>query len=74
MKTKTIQMVLTLSNERSTATTMLPFWSGSGTTPGVVLRKEVRGERKYRYCLTTLTVPKPHCIGFARRRIGRGGR
>lgn len=32
------------------------------------------GERKYRYCLTTLTVPKPHCIGFARRRIGRGGR
>ncbi|XP_077483585.1 enhancer of Polycomb [Amblyomma americanum] len=32
------------------------------------------GERKFRYCLTTLNLPKPHCIGFARRRIGRGGR
>ncbi|KAM7284920.1 enhancer of polycomb homolog 1 [Ixodes scapularis] len=32
------------------------------------------GDRKYRYCLTTLAVPKPHCVGFARRRIGRGGR
>ncbi|XP_007494201.1 enhancer of polycomb homolog 2 isoform X4 [Monodelphis domestica] len=28
---------------------------------------------RYRHCLTTLTVPR-RCIGFARRRIGRGGR
>ncbi|KAM4685548.1 enhancer of polycomb homolog 1 isoform 6-T6 [Amazona ochrocephala] len=31
------------------------------------------GDVRYRYCLTTLTVPQ-RCIGFARRRIGRGGR
>nr|XP_033801254.1 enhancer of polycomb homolog 2 isoform X2 [Geotrypetes seraphini] len=28
---------------------------------------------RYRHCLTTLTVPH-RCIGFARRRVGRGGR
>ncbi|XP_039183842.1 enhancer of polycomb homolog 2 isoform X2 [Crotalus tigris] len=28
---------------------------------------------RYRHCLTTLTVPR-RCIGFARRRVGRGGR
>lgn len=32
------------------------------------------GDREYRYCLTTITLPRPQCIGFARRRIGRGGR
>ncbi|KAM9308760.1 enhancer of polycomb homolog 1 isoform 4-T4 [Gastrophryne carolinensis] len=31
------------------------------------------GDTRYRYCLTTLTVPR-RCIGFARRRVGRGGR
>ncbi|KAM9163938.1 enhancer of polycomb homolog 1 isoform 1-T1 [Pangshura tecta] len=31
------------------------------------------GDVRYRYCLTTLTVPQ-RCIGFARRRLGRGGR
>ncbi|XP_026545183.1 enhancer of polycomb homolog 1-like, partial [Notechis scutatus] len=31
------------------------------------------GDEHYRYCLTTLTVPH-RCIGFSRRRIGRGGR
>ncbi|XP_053322158.1 enhancer of polycomb homolog 1 isoform X2 [Spea bombifrons] len=31
------------------------------------------GDIRYRYCLTTLTVPRK-CIGFARRRVGRGGR
>ncbi|KAK1172030.1 hypothetical protein AOXY_G4497 [Acipenser oxyrinchus oxyrinchus] len=30
-------------------------------------------DARYRYCLTTLTVPR-RCVGFARRRIGRGGR
>ncbi|XP_020641329.3 enhancer of polycomb homolog 2 isoform X1 [Pogona vitticeps] len=28
---------------------------------------------RYRHCLTTLSVPR-RCIGFARRRVGRGGR
>lgn len=31
------------------------------------------GEKKYRFSLTTLSQP-PRCIGFARRRLGRGGR
>ncbi|XP_007536526.1 enhancer of polycomb homolog 1 isoform X2 [Erinaceus europaeus] len=31
------------------------------------------GDVRYRYCLTTLTVPQ-RCIGLARRRLGRGGR
>ncbi|XP_010880901.2 enhancer of polycomb homolog 1-like isoform X1 [Esox lucius] len=31
------------------------------------------GDARYRYCLTTLTVP-PRCLGMARRRLGRGGR
>lgn len=32
------------------------------------------GDKRYRYCLTALPSEKPRCIGFARRRIGRGGR
>ena len=32
------------------------------------------GDRKYRFCLTSLSTPNPRCIGFSRRRIGRGGR
>ncbi|KAL0965987.1 hypothetical protein UPYG_G00289100 [Umbra pygmaea] len=31
------------------------------------------GDPRFRYCLTTLTVP-PRCLGMARRRLGRGGR
>ncbi|XP_076093763.1 enhancer of polycomb homolog 1-like isoform X2 [Mytilus galloprovincialis] len=31
------------------------------------------GDKKYRYNLTSLSQP-PRCIGFARRRLGRGGR
>lgn len=31
------------------------------------------GEKKYRYTLTSLSQPQ-RCIGFARRRVGRGGR
>ncbi|XP_061443889.1 enhancer of polycomb homolog 1 isoform X1 [Rhineura floridana] len=30
-------------------------------------------DERYRYCLTTLTIPQ-RCIGFSRRRVGRGGR
>jgi hypothetical protein len=32
------------------------------------------GEPRYRYSLASLSTPKPRCIGFARRRVGRGGR
>ncbi|KAK3909112.1 Enhancer of polycomb-like protein 1 [Frankliniella fusca] len=32
------------------------------------------GDHRYRFCLTSVSRPKRQCIGFARRRIGRGGR
>ncbi|XP_023303869.2 uncharacterized protein LOC111685819 isoform X3 [Lucilia cuprina] len=32
------------------------------------------GDSKYRYTLTSIKHPRPRCIGFARRRMGRGGR
>uniref|UniRef100_T1JAR8 Enhancer of polycomb-like protein n=1 Tax=Strigamia maritima TaxID=126957 RepID=T1JAR8_STRMM len=32
------------------------------------------GDKRYRYCLTSLSLPRPRCVGFARRRLGRGGR
>ncbi|XP_046879702.1 enhancer of polycomb homolog 1-like isoform X2 [Hypomesus transpacificus] len=31
------------------------------------------GDPRYRYCLTSLSVPR-RCVGLARRRVGRGGR
>ena len=31
-------------------------------------------DKRHRYCLTSLQHPKQRCIGFARRRVGRGGR
>ncbi|KAH8321395.1 hypothetical protein KR074_003760 [Drosophila pseudoananassae] len=31
-------------------------------------------DTKYRYTLTSINNPRPRCIGFARRRMGRGGR
>ena len=31
-------------------------------------------EPRYRYSLASLSTPKARCIGFARRRVGRGGR
>nr|XP_014088244.1 uncharacterized protein LOC106616209 [Bactrocera oleae] len=32
------------------------------------------GDTKYRFTLTSIRHPRPRCIGFARRRMGRGGR
>ncbi|XP_073812627.1 enhancer of Polycomb [Musca autumnalis] len=32
------------------------------------------GDTKYRYTLASIKHPRPRCIGFARRRMGRGGR
>lgn len=31
-------------------------------------------DKRYRYSLTSISRPHPQCIGFARRRVGRGGR
>ncbi|KAG9355187.1 hypothetical protein JZ751_000025 [Albula glossodonta] len=42
-------------------------WSWCGPSEGGP------GDTRYRYCLTTLTVPR-RCVGLARRRLGRGGR
>ncbi|XP_055723046.1 enhancer of polycomb homolog 1-like isoform X2 [Salvelinus fontinalis] len=44
-----------------------------GSWPWVSPSEGGLGETRYRYCLTTLTVP-PRCLGMARRRLGRGGR
>jgi enhancer of polycomb-like protein len=32
------------------------------------------GDPRYRYSLASLSTPKPRCVGFVRRRVGRGGR
>uniref|UniRef100_A0A8C7P9B7 Enhancer of polycomb homolog n=1 Tax=Oncorhynchus mykiss TaxID=8022 RepID=A0A8C7P9B7_ONCMY len=44
-----------------------------GSWPWVSPSEGGMGDTRYRYCLTTLTVP-PRCLGMARRRLGRGGR
>uniref|UniRef100_A0A8C7UU47 Enhancer of polycomb homolog n=1 Tax=Oncorhynchus mykiss TaxID=8022 RepID=A0A8C7UU47_ONCMY len=44
-----------------------------GSWPWVSPSEGGLGDTRYRYCLTTLTVP-PRCLGMARRRLGRGGR
>ncbi|KAK6302583.1 hypothetical protein J4Q44_G00269380 [Coregonus suidteri] len=44
-----------------------------GSWPWVSPSEGGLGDTRYRYCLTTLTVP-PCCLGMARRRLGRGGR
>uniref|UniRef100_A0A674B2L7 Enhancer of polycomb homolog n=1 Tax=Salmo trutta TaxID=8032 RepID=A0A674B2L7_SALTR len=44
-----------------------------GSWPWVSPSEGGLGDTRYRYCLTTLTVP-PRCLGMARRRQGRGGR
>lgn len=31
-------------------------------------------DKRYKYSLTSIANPKPRCVGFARRRVGRGGR
>uniref|UniRef100_A0A8C5GKU1 Enhancer of polycomb homolog n=1 Tax=Gouania willdenowi TaxID=441366 RepID=A0A8C5GKU1_GOUWI len=45
----------------------------SGSWPWVSPSEGGLGESRFRYCLTSLTVPR-RCIGLARRRVGRGGR
>ncbi|OCT75547.1 hypothetical protein XELAEV_18030728mg [Xenopus laevis] len=50
-----------------------PHLDQTGNWPWCSPEEGGLGEIRYRYCLTTLTVPRK-CIGFARRRVGRGGR
>ncbi|XP_006877651.1 PREDICTED: enhancer of polycomb homolog 1-like isoform X3 [Chrysochloris asiatica] len=50
-----------------------PHLDPTGNWPWTSPKDGGLGDVRYRYCLTTLTVPQ-RCIGFARRRVGRGGR
>uniref|UniRef100_A0A4W3HZR8 Enhancer of polycomb homolog n=1 Tax=Callorhinchus milii TaxID=7868 RepID=A0A4W3HZR8_CALMI len=50
-----------------------PHMDQTSTCPWRIPEPAGLSEARYRYCLTTLTVPR-RCIGFARRRVGRGGR
>ncbi|XP_017708594.1 PREDICTED: enhancer of polycomb homolog 1 isoform X1 [Rhinopithecus bieti] len=50
-----------------------PHLDETGNWPWTSPKDGGLGDVRYRYCLTTLTVPQ-RCIGFARRRVGRGGR
>ncbi|XP_078084111.1 enhancer of polycomb homolog 2 isoform X4 [Mustelus asterias] len=50
-----------------------PHLDQTSTCPRQTPEPAGLSESRYRYCLTTLTVPR-RCIGLARRRIGRGGR
>ncbi|XP_076048672.1 enhancer of Polycomb isoform X2 [Oratosquilla oratoria] len=46
----------------------------SGNWPWVHPNEGGGGDRRFRFCLTSLPQPKRTCIGFGRRRMGRGGR
>ncbi|XP_072269565.1 enhancer of polycomb homolog 1 [Pyxicephalus adspersus] len=50
-----------------------PHLDQTGNWPWCSPEQGGLGDIRYRYCLTTLTVPEK-CIGFSRRRVGRGGR
>ncbi|XP_044032376.1 enhancer of polycomb homolog 1 isoform X2 [Siniperca chuatsi] len=45
----------------------------SGNWPWVSPSEGGLGDPRFRYCLTSLNIPR-RCIGLARRRVGRGGR
>lgn len=51
-----------------------PIVEGMGNWPWCSREEGGLAFRNYRHCLTSLSKPKQKCIGFARRRIGRGGR
>ncbi|XP_053215738.1 enhancer of polycomb homolog 1 isoform X3 [Podarcis raffonei] len=50
-----------------------PHVDQTGDWPWSTPKGGALGDERYRYCLTTLTIPQ-RCIGFSRRRVGRGGR
>lgn len=51
-----------------------PITKGFGDWPWVSKEENGKADLRYRFALTSLRHPRPRCIGFARRRIGRGGR
>ncbi|CRL00007.1 CLUMA_CG013297, isoform A [Clunio marinus] len=53
-----------------------PHVDGFGNWPWESPEENENGiaDPKYRFNLTSLRYPRPRCIGFARRRMGRGGR
>nr|CAD7442294.1 unnamed protein product [Timema bartmani] len=53
---------------------LAPLPSGVGNWPWVSREEGGLADRRYRYCLTSVSKPQPQCVGLARRRVGRGGR
>ncbi|KAG8197863.1 hypothetical protein JTE90_024262 [Oedothorax gibbosus] len=53
-----------------------PRMDGLGNWPWCSSQEGGTEDKRYRFCLTSVPGPhnRPSCIGFARRRIGRGGR
>ncbi|KOX79622.1 Enhancer of polycomb like protein 1 [Melipona quadrifasciata] len=51
-----------------------PVSGGFGNWPWCDKSEGGLADKKYRFALTSISKPVPKCIGFARRRIGRGGR
>ncbi|XP_038108346.1 uncharacterized protein LOC6043078 [Culex quinquefasciatus] len=51
-----------------------PITKGFGNWPWVSKEENGAADPRYRFTLASLRHPRPRCIGFARRRFGRGGR
>ncbi|XP_035915901.1 serine-rich adhesin for platelets-like [Anopheles stephensi] len=51
-----------------------PRADGYGNWPWTSREENGSADPRYRFNLTSLRYPRPRCIGFARRRLGRGGR
>ncbi|XP_050078959.1 uncharacterized protein LOC126565792 [Anopheles maculipalpis] len=51
-----------------------PRADGYGNWPWTSREENGSADPRYRFTLTSLRYPRPRCIGFARRRLGRGGR
>ncbi|OAD55378.1 Enhancer of polycomb like protein 1 [Eufriesea mexicana] len=56
------------------STYLPPVSGGFGNWPWCDKSEGGLADKKYRFALTSISKPVPRCIGFARRRIGRGGR
>ncbi|EAL39667.3 AGAP008026-PA, partial [Anopheles gambiae str. PEST] len=51
-----------------------PRADGYGNWPWTSREENGSADPRFRFTLTSLRYPRPRCIGFARRRLGRGGR
>ncbi|XP_032669305.1 enhancer of polycomb homolog 1 [Odontomachus brunneus] len=56
------------------STYLPPVSGGFGNWPWCDKNEGGIADKKYRFALTSINKPVPRCIGFARRRLGRGGR